>query len=119
MISRRRMTFDLLGQFVIITAILLLVFFASGIRWTNIVLVFLAIWQFCSAAHLFYVYKYIKKQNYLRTTIVLAVSLPIWIKILGLWAYLPVVGVVLWYFIQTIRDTISVYNRPKSFWELF
>lgn len=118
MISRFRMKIDLLAQSALILAVLLLFLFVNGIRWSGAVLVMLAIWQFISATHLFYVYKHIRRLNYLRTAIVLAVSLPIWIKLIGILAYLPVAGVVIWYFIQTIRDTMVVYRRPRSFWDL-
>lgn len=112
------MKIDLLGQAVLIVAIVLLALFASGIRSTNTMLVVLGIWQLVSALHLIYVYSHIKRLNYVKTAIVLAVSLPIWIYLVGILAYLPVAGVVIWYFVQTITDTIKVYNRPRSFWDL-
>lgn len=118
MISKFRMKIDLLGQAVLIVAILLLVFFASGIHTTNLMLVVLGVWQLASAFHLFYVYRHIKRLNHVKTTIVLAISLPVWIHLVGGLAYFPVAGVVIWYFAQTISDTIKVYNRPRSFWDL-
>lgn len=118
MVSKFRMKIDLLGQAVLIVAIVLLAFLASGQSWTNAMLVVLGLWQLASAAHLFYVYQHIKRLNYVKTAIVLAVSLPIWIKLVGSFAYLPVAGVVVWYFVQTVFDTIKVYNRPRSFWDL-
>ena len=118
MISRFRMKIDLLAQSVLILAVILLLLFVNGIRWSGAVLVILAIWQFISALHLFYIYKHIRRLNYLRTALVLAVSLPIWIHLIGILAYLPVLGVATWYFIQTIRDTVVVYRRPRSFWDL-
>ena len=118
MISRYRMKIDVLGQGVLIGAILLLVTFASGLQWTNFLLIVLGIWQLVSAIHLYYSYKYIKKLNFLRTALVLGLSLPIWLHLIDWLAYLPVAGLLIWYFIQTIRDTIRVYNRPRSFWDL-
>lgn len=118
MISKFRMKVDLLGQAVLIVAILLLAFFASGQTWTNTMLVVLGLWQLASAVHMIFVYRHIKRLNYLKTALVLAVSLPVWIKLVGWWAYFPVTGVVLWYFWQTVSDTIKVYNRPRSFWDL-
>ncbi|MBI5915249.1 MAG: hypothetical protein HY842_07725 [Bacteroidetes bacterium] len=112
------MKIDLLGQAVLIVAILLLAFFASGKRSTNVMLVVLGLWQLASAFHLLYVYRHIKRLNYVKTTVVLAVSLPVWIHLVGALAYLPVAGVVVWYFGQTIFDTVKVYNRPRSFWDL-
>ncbi len=118
MISKFRMKIDLLGQAILIFAILLLAFFASGQAWTNAMLIVLGLWQLASAFHLLHVYQHIKRLNYLKTAIVLAVSLPVWIHLVGGLAYLPVAGVVVWYFVQTISDTIKVYNRPRSFWDL-
>jgi hypothetical protein len=118
MISKFRMKIDLLGQAILIVAILLLAFFASGKAWTNVMLVVLGIWQMASAFHLLYVYQHIKRLNYVKTAIVLAVSLPVWIHLVGSMAYLPVAGVAVWYFVQTVADTIKVYNRPRSFWDL-
>ena len=112
------MKIDLLGQAILIVAILLLAFLASGKAWTNTMLVVLCLWQIASAAHLLHVYQHIKRLNYIKTALILAVSLPIWIKLIGIFAYFPVAGVVLWYFWQTIADTIKVYNRPRSFWDL-
>lgn len=118
MISKFRMKIDLLGQAILIVAILLLAFFASGKAWTNVMLIVLGFWQMASAFHLVYLYQHIKRLNYVKTAIVLAVSLPVWIHLVGILAYLPVAGVIVWYFIQTISDTIKVYNRPRSFWDL-
>ncbi|HMO39282.1 MAG TPA: hypothetical protein PKC76_09080 [Saprospiraceae bacterium] len=118
MISRFRMKIDLLGQSVLVLAVVLLLCLAEGVSWSGGILIALAIWQFISAVHLFYVYKHIRRVHYLRTALILAVSLPIWIELIGVLAYLPVAGVVLWYFIQTVRDTLTVYRRPRSFWDL-
>jgi hypothetical protein len=112
------MKIDLLGQGILIVAILLLAFFAGGYAWTNVMLVILGLWQLASAFHLLYVYHHIRRLNYVKTAAVLAVSLPVWIHLVGNFAYFPVVGVVVWYFVQTISDTIRVYNRPRSFWDL-
>lgn len=112
------MKIDLLGQAILIVAILLLAFFATGRAWTNVMLVILGLWQMASAFHLLLVYSHIKRMNFVKTTVVLAVSLPVWIHLVGALAYLPVAGVFVWYFIQTIADTIKVYNRPRSFWDL-
>lgn len=112
------MKIDLLGQAILIVAIVLLACFASGLASTNTMLIVLGIWQMASALHLLYVYSHIKRLNYVKTAIVLAVSLPIWMRFVGDLAYLPVAGVVIWYFVQTISDTIKVYNRPRSFWDL-
>lgn len=112
------MKIDVLGQAILIIAVLLLAFFASGKAWSLATLIVLGVWQLASAFHLVYVYQHIRRLNYVKTAIILAVSLPIWILLIGNLAYLPVAGVILWCFIQTISDTIKVYNRPRSFWDL-
>lgn len=112
------MKIDLLGQAILMTAVMLLAFFASGKTWTHAMLIVLGIWQLASAFHLVYVYRHIKRLNYVRTAIILTVSLPVWIHLVGSLAYFPVAGVVIWYFVQTVSDTIKVYNRPRSFWDL-
>jgi hypothetical protein len=112
------MKVDVLGQGLLILAVILLALLSSGIKWTNAMLVVLGIWQVTSAVHLIYVYRHIRRLNYLRTAVILAVSLPVWIHLIGAFAYLPVAGVIVWYFIQTIRDAIVVYRRPRSFWDL-
>ncbi len=118
MISLSRMKVDLLGQVILIAAIILLALFESGLKWTNTLLLFLGIWQVVSAIHLLMVYQHIKKIHFLKTMIVLLISLPIWIKLIGLYAYLPVAGVLIWYFLQTAKETKIVYNRPRRFWDL-
>ena len=118
MISKFRIKIDLVGQIILIVAIFLLAIFKSGINWTNSLLAILGIWQVVSALHLFYAYKYVKKLNFLKTMLVLVLSLPVWIHLVGNFAYLPVGGILFWYFIQTANDLVSIYNRPRSFWDL-
>lgn len=118
MISWFRMKIDVLGQSILIVAVLLLLFFAGGYTWSKATLTILFVWQVASAAHLLYAYRHVKRLNYLRTTLVIGVSLPIWFYLVGNFAFLPVAGLAIWYFIQTIRDAIIVYRRPSSFWDL-
>ena len=118
MISRTRMKLDVLGQSILIGALVMLWYFNHRLIWTNTMLVMLGIWQMASAVHLFLSYKYIQRGNFLKIVFVLAISLPVWIHLVGNWAYLPVGGVLLWYFFWSVRDMILVYNRPRSFWDL-
>ncbi len=118
MISKFRIKTDLVGQIILIVGIFLLLVFRSGVTWTNYLLVILAIWQILSALHLLYAYKYVKKLNFLKTMLVLILSLPVWIHLVGYFAYIPVGGILFWYFIQTANDMITINNRPKSFWDL-
>lgn len=118
MITVFRMKVDLLGQAILIVAILLFLLLESSLKWTNTLLILLGIWQVVSAVHLLIIYQHVKKINFLKSMLVLLVSLPIWIKLIGLLAYVPVVGILAWYFYQTARETKIVYNRPRSFWDL-
>jgi len=118
MISKFRIKIDLAGQIILIVGIILLAIFKSGIVWTNSILIVLAIWQVLSALHLLFAYKYVKKLNFLKTMLVLFLSLPVWIHLIGYFAYFPVGGILLWYFLQTANDMRSVNNRPRSFWDL-
>lgn len=118
MISRFRMKIDALAQAVLILAVVLLGVIYGGVAWTKTLLILLVVWQFISALHLFYAYRYVGKLPYVRTALVTALSLPVWVYLIGWSAYLPVAGLVLWYFLQTVRDTITVYRRPRSFWDI-
>ena len=118
MISRNRMKIDVLGQSLLVGALLLLLFFQSGSAWTTVTLALLIIWQIASAAHLFFTYRYIERINFVKTFIVLLVSLPVWLHLIGSIAYFAVVGIALWSFFWSIRDMRKVYARPRSFWDL-
>ena len=118
MISKFRIKSDLVGQVILIVGIFLFAIFESGIIWTNSLLIVLAIWQILSALHLLFAYKYVKKLNFLKTILVLILSLPVWIHLVGALAYVPVGGILLWYFFQTANDLVIINNRPRSFWDL-
>lgn len=112
------MKIDTLAQAVLILAVILLSVIYGGVAWTKTLLILLAVWQFISALHLFYAYRHVSKLSYVRTALVVGLSLPVWVYLIGWSAYLPVAGLVVWYFLQTIRDTIAVYRRPRSFWDI-
>ncbi len=118
MVSKFRIKIDLIGQVVLIIGIFLFALFESRVTWTISLLIVLAIWQIISALHLLLVYQYVKKVNFLKTMAVLILSLPVWIHLVGHWAYVPVGGVLIWYFFQTAKDMKIVNNRPRSFWDL-
>jgi len=117
MISRERIKLDLLGQIIIASALVLMILLQwSG--WSIGIAILLIVWQLASAIHLAYAYRYIRKLNFVKTVLVIAISTPLWISKIGLLAWLPVVGLGAWYLYATIRDTIIIYNRPRSFWDL-
>ncbi len=112
------MRFDLIGQSLLLTAVVLFYFFSTGRKWSGSMLVVLSLWQLASALHLFYAYRYVRKLNYQKTALILGISLPVWIYLVGILAWAPVLGLIIWYFYQTVRDALIVYRRPKSFWDL-
>jgi hypothetical protein len=118
MISSLRMKIDILGQSLMLTAVVILAIIQSHTNITNTMLIVLAIWQMASALHLYFSYHYVLKINFIKTVLVMSISTPVWIHLLGAYAYLPVGGLLMWYFIQTIKDTALVLRRPKSFWDL-
>ena len=118
MVTLFRMKFDMIGQALIMSACLLGFIFKHGAGWTNAFLVLLTLWQIVSALHLYYACRYASKINFLRVALVLGASLPLWIFLIGAWAYLPVVGAVVWYFYQTVRDMKIVSRRRRTFWDI-
>ena len=118
MVSSFRMRIDLIGQIVLILAIIIQLFLLSGYTWPKAFLGVLIVWQFLSASHLLIAYQYVRKLDYLKVGAVILISLPLWLQLIGIWAYAPVLGLVGWYFFQTWRDTLIVLRRPRSFWDL-
>ncbi len=118
MMSKNRMKMDMLGQMVLILAAIIFIVPDLGIKMGNITLIVLGFWQLASATHLYLSYKYLQKKNFIKITLVVVLSMPIWMQWVGGWAYLPVCGLFLWYFYQTVRDWIWIKNRPLPFWQL-
>lgn len=118
MISTFRMKLDLIGQIILIIAAVLFLLSESDLQWTNTFIIVLGVWQIISAIHLLIVYRHIRRINFLKAFLVLLVSLPLWMKFVGMFAYVPVAGVLIWYFLQTIYETRIVLRRPRSFWDL-
>ena len=116
MISEFRLKLDVIAQALLILLALLLI--STSDRWSPILLLILIGWQIASALHLLYVYQYVKKINFLWTALVLGVSFPVWHNLVDMWACLPVAGLAIWYFVQSLRDWIKVHQRPRSFWDL-
>jgi chromate transport protein ChrA len=117
MISKRRIWTDILGQGVLLIALAFLLLPQPG-KGGMLVSILLGLWQLASALHLLYAYRYAQKKHFLRAGLVVVVAALLWSKWVGGWAYLPVVGLFLWYFGQTLYDGLRVARRPKSFWNL-
>jgi hypothetical protein len=117
MISRSQMKTDLSGQAVLlILCLLLLLFGESAFDSVNWGLVFLLIWQVVSAAFYWRNYRYRERQPVfwlLLLTLVAVVIID-----LSLISLLLVSLPIVLYLLLTLRDTLRVYRRPRSFWDL-
>ena len=112
------MKLDVLGQSILIGAFILLWIFDRQIIWTNAMLIVLGVWQIASAVHLFLSYRYLQRGSFLKTLLVIGISTPVWINFVGIWAYAPIGGILLYYFFWSVRDLILVNRQPRSFWDL-
>lgn len=109
------MKIDLVGQAILGLLFILAAALLAGDA--RIGLLLLLIWQLGSAAYVWLQYRYQQRSLVfwilLFATLVLAV--PPFLPVLPWWL---LVIPAIWYLILTIRDTIRVYRRPRSFWDL-
>lgn len=117
MISQYRMKLDLVGQSVLI-ALAMIVVLGKWWLWALAAVAGLALWQTGSAFHLTVAYAYRARKPYLLLLGSILLLLPLKFWLAGYWS-LVVPGVVaLLYFFITLRDTIVVLRRPRSFWDI-
>ena len=117
MISRSQMKTDLSGQVILLILCLLLSLFGeSALDSVNLGLVFLLVWQVISAAFYWHIYRYRERRPvfWLLLLTLIAVFIIDLSPITFLLVSLPVVL----YLGLTLRDTLRVYRRPRSFWDL-
>ena len=117
MITRHQMKVDLTGQVILLVLCVLFLIFSrntwAGASWG---IGFLLFWQSASAAYYWRTYRYREREPafWILAIIFLLIFLielsPISFLLLGL----PVLG----YILLTLRDTLRVYRRPRSFWDL-
>ena len=118
MISRARMKIDMTGQIILLLSVLLLLFFTNANTWIITTLIVLALWQTSSAIELSFNYGYRQRYPYIYILPIIIVLTSIFANTTLLWL-LIIIGVgLLSYFITTVRDTIIVYRRHRSFWDL-
>lgn len=118
MISKSRMTTDLVGQSILLAAVIILLLAKAYTPWAIIVFSILALWQVGSALHLALGYKYRERFFFLKLFVVLLLILPFAIYWLSTWS-LALLGILASaYFWATFRDTIIVLERPRSFWDI-
>ncbi len=118
MISERRMKFDLFGQVVLLSGWLGAAWMNLGGKWSIYLTILMGLWQFVSACHLYLSYKYARKGRFITSFLIVTLSTPLWVYLVGIWAFVPVIGLLCWYFYSTFRDTRIVMRRPVSFWNL-
>lgn len=117
MISRNQMKVDLTGQVILlILGVLLLVFSQSPYESANWGLGVVLAWQAASAAYLWRHYKYRQRGPVFWMLLLVFVSI-LFIDLSMLSAILLCLPV-LAYLLLTLRDTLRVYRRPRSFWDL-
>lgn len=117
MISRIQMKIDLVGQAILLLIyILLLVFSRSPWESADWGLGILLLWQAASAALLWRAYRYRQRGPVFWVLLVLLSS--IFFIELSMISSLLLSVPVLAYLILTLRDTLRVYRRPRSFWDI-
>lgn len=118
MISRSRMKTDILGQSILIISILSLVLTNWRPNYLIALLAMLGLWQMSSAIELSVNYNYRQRQAFIWLLPILLLLLPLALKLVSP-LVLAVISIgLLSYFLLTARDTIKVYRRPRSFWDL-
>lgn len=118
MIGIKRMKTDLIGQAVLIAGVLAAAL--SGLPqgpWLTL-LALLGLWQIVSALHLAVFFEYQQRYPFLWALILSALAMMPGLWLLGLWALAPFCLALAAYFGATLRDTLSLLQRPRSFWDL-
>ena len=109
---------DLIGQSILITGITLTELLSLPLAWVVGLLSMLGLWQSASALQLAFAYEYQERYPFLWLFLVLLLALPFGIWWLGAWTVFPMALGLAAYFIVTVRDTMYVLHRPRSFWDL-
>lgn len=113
MISRQRMKIDSWGQGALLLSLLIVALVGSKtgglLGW-----ILLFLWQMTSALLLYKQYAYQQRKLFLWVGLA---SIPVAVFGKTFLLYF-LVGFSLWYFYNTVLDTIKVLKRPRSFWDL-
>jgi len=118
MITRTQIKIDLFGQGGLLLFLLICWLFTSMDQLSAVLLILLTAWQLLSAWYLLTTFRYAQKLNYLKLYLVIGLAIPWWYTQLGILIYLPLAILIAGYFLQTIRDALIVYRRPRTFWDL-
>lgn len=109
---------DLIGQAIILAGAGLVCSLTTSQGWLITLITVLALWQLGSAAELFLQHQYKQRFVFVWLLPILLLSLPVMIYWLKSWMVLLVGVSLMVYFLITARDTLIVYRRPRSFWDL-
>ena len=111
------MKLDLVGQSILLTVALITVLGEWWI-WALPVVAGLAFWQAGSAFHLLVAHAYSARKPYFLMLAILLLLLPLKFYFAGYWSLVLLGTVAIYYFYLTLKDTISVLRRPRSFWDI-
>ena len=109
---------DLIGQSVLITGVAVTGLSGFPLAWFVGLISLLGLWQSASALQLALAYEYQERYPFLWLFLGLLLALPLGIWLLGAWTVFPIALGLIAYFIVTVRDTLHVLQRPRSFWDL-
>ncbi len=119
MVTSLRMKVDLAIQGLFLLIILTEIIVGADLSWLTTTLVFLLIWQLISSLQLLLIHQYQEKIFFVIAGITSLLAYGLWNGEVGQWAFLALSLPIGWYLYHTIRDTITVINRPRSFWDIF
>ncbi|MCB0572171.1 MAG: hypothetical protein KDC66_20535 [Phaeodactylibacter sp.] len=118
MISIKRMKIDLLVQLILLAGLLAVILPGLSRSLWVASLALLGLWQAGSALQLAIAFDYKQRHPFIWAYLLLALLLPLGLYTWGLWALAPFGIVITAYFRATLRDTLSLLQRPRSFWDL-
>lgn len=118
MISIKRMKIDLAAQAILLTGLIVAGLGELPWGWCGAFLALLVLWQIGSALHLAIVYEYQQRYPLLWALLLSALAVPPGTWLFGTWALAPLNLALAAYFWITIRDTRTLSQRPRSFWDL-
>ena len=109
---------DLIGQAIILISTGLVCSLTTSQGWLITLVSLLTLWQLGSAVELFHQHQYKQRFIFVWLLPILLLSLPVMIYWLKSWMVLILGTSLIVYFLITARDTLTVYRRPRSFWDL-
>jgi FtsH-binding integral membrane protein len=118
LVSTFRMKLDLVGQSILLTAAVVMLLATGWHVATVAIFAALLLWQMVSAVQLYERLHHAIRNRSLRGGAIGAVVIVLTYIFGESLCLVPLLLVVLAYYLVTLRDTLHVMNRPKSFWDL-